>query len=130
MLAYGNYDEPSDSTKYECGKPYLYRLLYNAGCPQNCESCSNNHDCIKCQPGTSRMVEGSRVACLQNCPSGYSSQGDDKTGHVCLPHRLRKSKYLLEWLAVPNNLLHIIIKIYVTEKLNNSVEAIPTRFLQ
>lgn len=63
---------------------------YSAGCIAHCEECVNGFDCSKCEPGTSKVVQGPLTTCVTSCPLGYTNHGNAKTGNVCLLNRLVK----------------------------------------
>ncbi len=69
--------------------------FFSAGCLANCEECVNGYDCSKCQPGTSKVVQGLHTSCVTSCPFGYTTHGNAKTGRVCVRKRL--VEYCSSW---------------------------------
>lgn len=57
-------------------------------CIAHCEECVNGFDCTKCEPGTSKIVQGLHTTCVKSCPFGYTNHGNVKTGNVCLLKRV------------------------------------------
>lgn len=62
-------------------------------CLRDCEQCNSSNDCTKCNPETARIRQDPYTArCVESCPFGYTSEGDEITGKHCVLNKSLKRR--------------------------------------